>query len=298
MYALKHAHQVRDKTGAEVFEFYMDMRAFGKAYEEFYQRVQEEGIVMVRGRGAEVEVLPSGKLRVKGEDANLGKVVVVEVDMVILNTAIEPVHDADKVSALFGLGRTADGFFAERHPKLAPVQTNTEGIFLAGTCQGPRDVPDTVAHAGAAAVEALRLLVRGEVVISPIVAQVNRDKCVGCGDCLLVCPYTAITRVEDKAQVNPALCQGAGPAPRPAHPRRSLPCTLLTKSSSPRWTGCWPCWCERTIAMSEPFEPRIVAFLCNWCSYAAADSAGVARMKSPANIMPVRVMCSGRVSPK
>jgi heterodisulfide reductase subunit A len=210
MYALKHAHQVHDKTGAEVFEFYMDMRTFGKGYEEFYQRVQEEGIVMVRGRGAEVEVLPDGKLRVKGEDANLGRVVTVEVDMVILNTAIEPVHDASKISALFGLGRTPDGFFAERHPKLAPVQTNTEGVFLAGNCQGPRDVPDTVAHAGAAAVEALRLLVRGEVIISPIVAQVNPDKCVGCGDCLLVCPYTAITRVEGKAQVNPALCQGCG----------------------------------------------------------------------------------------
>ncbi len=210
MYALKHAHQVRDKTGAEVYEFYMDMRAFGKAYEEFYERVQEEGVVMVRGRGAEVEVLPGGKLRVKGEDANLGRVVAVDVDMVILNTAVEPVHDASKIATLFGLGRTTDGFFAERHPKLAPVQTNTEGIFLAGNCQGPRDVPDTVAHAGAAAVEALRLLVRGEVTISPVVAQVNRDKCVGCGDCLLVCPYTAITRVEGKAQVNPALCQGCG----------------------------------------------------------------------------------------
>jgi heterodisulfide reductase subunit A len=210
MYALKHAHLVRDKTGAEVYEFYMDMRAFGKGYEEFYERIQEEGVTMVRGRGAEVQVLPNGKLQVKGEDANLGRLVTVEVDMVVLNTAIEAAHDADRVSALFGLGRTADGFFSEKHPKLAPAQTNTDGIYLAGVCQAPRDVPDTVAHANAAAAEAMALLNKGVVEISPTVAVVDRDKCVGCGDCLLVCPYTAITRVEAKASINPALCKGCG----------------------------------------------------------------------------------------
>ena len=132
MYSLKHAHLVRDKTGAEVYEFYMDMRAFGKGYEEFYERVQEEGVTMVRGRGAEVEVLPDGKLRVKGEDANLGTLVTADVDMVVLSTAIEAPPDASKVGALFGLSRTPDGFFAEAHPKLRPVETNTDGVFLAG----------------------------------------------------------------------------------------------------------------------------------------------------------------------
>nr|HID14229.1 CoB--CoM heterodisulfide reductase iron-sulfur subunit A family protein [Anaerolineae bacterium] len=150
MYSLKQAHIVRERTGAEVYEFYMDMRAFGKAYEEFYERVQEEGVTFVRGRGAEVEVLPNGRLRVKGEDADLGKLVAADVDIVILATAIEPHPDADRVAALFGLGRTEDGFFAEAHPKLRPVETSTAGVFLAGACQGPRDVPDTVAHAGAA----------------------------------------------------------------------------------------------------------------------------------------------------
>ncbi len=210
MYSLKHAHLVRDKTGAEVYEFYMDMRAFGKGYEEFYERVQEEGVTMVRGRGAVVDVLPNGKLRVKGEDADLGKLLAVDVDMVVLSTAIEAPHDADKISALFGLGRTADGWFAEAHPKLRPVETNTDGVFLAGCAQGPKDVPDTVAHAGAASAAVLGLLDRGEVVIAPTVAEVNRDDCVGCGDCLLVCPYTAITRVEGKAQINAALCKGCG----------------------------------------------------------------------------------------
>jgi heterodisulfide reductase subunit A len=211
MYSLKHAHQVRDKTGAEVYDFYMDMRAFGKAYEEFYEHVQEEGVTFVRGRGAEVEVLPDGKLRVKGEDADLGRVVAVDVDMVILASAIEAQPEADKVAGLFGLGRTPDGWFAEAHPKLRPVETSTAGVFLAGCCQGPRDIPDTVAHAGAAALEAVRLLNQGVVTVSPVVAEVVEESCVGCGECILACPYSAIDfNSRAKAEVNAALCQGCG----------------------------------------------------------------------------------------
>ncbi len=211
MYSLKQAHQVREKTGAEVYDFYMDMRAFGKAYEEFYVRVQEEGITFIRGRGAEVEVLSDGKLRVKGEDADLGRLVAADVDLVILATAIESQPDSDRVAALFGLSRTPDGFFAEAHPKLRPVETSTAGVFLAGCAQGPRDVPDTVTHAGAAALEVVSLFNRGEVTISPTVAVVEAVKCVGCGDCILSCPYSAIARNGDgKAEVNAALCKGCG----------------------------------------------------------------------------------------
>jgi heterodisulfide reductase subunit A len=211
MYSLKHAHQIREKTGAEVYEFYMDMRAFGKAYEEFFERVQEEGITFVRGKGAEVEVLSDGQLRVKGEDANLGRLVAADVDMVILASAVEPQPDAGRVASIFGLGRTPDGWFAEAHPKLRPVETSTAGVFLAGTCQGPRDVPDTVAHAGAASLEVVRLFNQGEVTISPTVAVVDAGECVGCGECILACPYSAIARNgEGKAEVNAALCHGCG----------------------------------------------------------------------------------------
>jgi len=210
MYSLKHAHLVRDKTGAEVYEFYMDMRSFGKAYEEFYERVQEENVTFVRGRGAEVEVLPDGKLRVTGEDADLGRKVHADVDMVVLSSAIEAPHDAGRVASLFGLSRSEDGFFAEAHPKMRPVETNTDGVFLSGVAQGPKDVPDTVAHAGAAASMVLALLDKGEVTISPTTARVVTERCVGCGDCILVCPYTAISRIEGKAEVNSALCKGCG----------------------------------------------------------------------------------------
>ncbi len=211
MYSLKHAHQIRDKTGAEVYDFYMDMRTSSKAYEEFYQRVQEEGVTFVHGRGAEVTVLEDGKLHVKGEDLGLGSLVAADVDMVILASAIEPRAETGVVANLFGLGRTADGWFAEAHPKLRPVETSTAGVFLAGSCQGPRDIPDTVAHAGDAAQEAIQLLNKGQVTISPIVAEVIEDKCVGCGECILACPYAAVKfNGNDKAEVNAALCHGCG----------------------------------------------------------------------------------------
>jgi heterodisulfide reductase subunit A len=131
--------------------------------------------------------------------------------MVVLATAIEPPPDADRIAFTFGLGRTPDGWFAEAHPKLRPVETATAGVFLAGCAQGPRDVPDTVAHAGAAALEAVRLFNQGEVTISPTIAVVDAERCVGCGECIVSCPYTAIARdVNGKAEVNAALCHGCG----------------------------------------------------------------------------------------
>jgi heterodisulfide reductase subunit A len=212
MYSLKQAHQIKEKLGGEVYSIYMDMRTFGKDYEEFYRRNRDEGIQFIQGRPSQITVdQVTGELFVEVEDILLGRVVELAVDMVILATAIEPPAEADRMASLFGLGRTPDGWFAEAHPKLRPVETATAGVYLAGCAQGPRDVPDTVAHAGAAAAEAVGLFNRGEVTISPTVAVVNAEKCVGCGECIPVCPYTAIWRNNDqKAEINPALCQGCG----------------------------------------------------------------------------------------
>jgi heterodisulfide reductase subunit A len=214
MYALKQAHLVRDKTDAQVFEFYMDMRAFGKGYEEFYERIQEEGVTMVRGRGTEVAVEKDGRLTVKAEDTNLGRPVSATVDMVILGAGIVPQPDAAQVAQTFGISRSPDGFFMEAHPKLRPFHTNTDGVFLAGACQAPRDIPDTVAHANAAAAEALALMSAGEVTIAPTTAVVNEDLCSGCKTCLDLCPYQAITFISRNgtgvAEVNEALCKGCG----------------------------------------------------------------------------------------
>ena len=215
MYSLKLAHLIKDHSGAQIYNFYIDMRTPGKGYEEFYNKLLEEGVHFIRGRVAEVTdwaIKPEeeGKLILRVEDTMIGQVRRVPVDMVVLSTGLEAQPDAAKVSALFGLSRSADGFFAEAHPKLRPVETNTDGVFLAGCAQGPRDVPDAVAHAGAAASMAIAMLNKGEVTIAPTTAKVIREKCVGCGDCLLVCPYTAISRVDGKAEVNAALCKGCG----------------------------------------------------------------------------------------
>jgi heterodisulfide reductase subunit A len=212
MYGTKQAHLALEKTGGQVYQFYIDMRTPGKGYEEFYKRMQHEGIHYVRGKVAEVMSDPngSGKLLVRGEDTLLGRYVEIPADLVVLLTAAVPAKGARELGKLFGVSVDKDGFYAEAHPKLRPVDTTTAGVFLAGCCQSPKDIPDTVAQASAAASKAIGLLARGEIDIDPTVAEVDREKCSGCGECLLACPYNAIERVEGKAQVNVALCKGCG----------------------------------------------------------------------------------------
>ncbi len=209
MYALKQAHMARDKTGGNVYQFYIDIRSAGKAYEEFYHRIQDEGIHMIRGKVGEVEPM-DGRLIVRAEDTMLGRVMEVPVDLVILMNGWTPAEGTKEVAQMFHVSRSPDGFFLEAHPKLRPVETNTGGIFLAGACQSPKDIPDTVAQASGAAVQAVKLLAKGVVDIEPTVAHVLTERCTGCGECTHVCPYLAITLVEGKAEVNPALCTGCG----------------------------------------------------------------------------------------
>jgi heterodisulfide reductase subunit A len=214
MYSMKLAHLIREKTHAEVYEFYFDITAFGKGYAEFYERVQEEGIVFVRGKGAEVESSADGHLVVRAEETLLGEIVEIPVDMVVLATAMVPTADAEQVAQLFHVTRSEDGFFLEAHPKLRPVETAMDGIFLAGACQAPKDIPDTVAQASAAAVQAVALLNRGQVEIEPMTAEVLPMRCVACGLCVEVCPAGAADLVEVRgqklAEINPALCKGCG----------------------------------------------------------------------------------------
>ena len=209
MYSLKLAHLIQEKTEARVYEFYIDMRAFGKGYEEFYERIQREGVIFIRGKGAEV-TREDGRLVVLADDTALGRSVRVPVDMVILSVGLEPRRDAAEVGRLFNVSRTADGFFLEAHPKLRPVDTNVDGVFLAGACQGPKDIPDTVAQGAAAAMRAVALMDKGWVEIEPSVAEVNTALCSGCGDCIAICPSQAIEQADGHADVNATLCKGCG----------------------------------------------------------------------------------------
>ena len=217
MYALKFAHLVRDRTRAEVYNFYIDMRAFGKGYEEFYARVLDEGMNVIRGKVAEVvrsswSQREGGALLVRCEDTLIGRFREIPVDMVILCNAIEPQGDIETVRRLFGLSRSPDGFFLERHPKLDPVATSTDGVFVAGCAQGPKDIPDTVAQASAAAARMLGGIAKGSVEIDPIRAEVDEQLCGGCRMCNSICPYHAIEFIEDQrvSRVNAAVCKGCG----------------------------------------------------------------------------------------
>ncbi|HEY40711.1 MAG TPA: CoB--CoM heterodisulfide reductase iron-sulfur subunit A family protein [Dehalococcoidia bacterium] len=168
MYGLKHAHLIKEKTGADVYQMYIDMRCFGKGYEEFYKRISEEDVHFIRGKVAQVTDIAitdeeKDRLVVVCEDTLLGTLIRVPVDMVVLSIAMEPRTDADQIAKIFGLKQDKDGFFEEEHYKLDPMSTGTEGIFLAGCCQGPKDIPDTVAQAIGAAAKALALVARGEI---------------------------------------------------------------------------------------------------------------------------------------
>jgi heterodisulfide reductase subunit A len=218
MYSLKFAHLIHERLpDAMVYNCYIDMRTPGKGYEEFYDRLLKEGTNFIRGKVAEITDsarIPEeeGKLIVQVEDTLIGRQRRVPVDMVILSPAMEAQPDSKEVSQLFKMGCDFEGFFIERHPKLDPIATMTEGIFIAGACQGPKDVPMTVSQGAAAASRVASLISRGTVMMEPIRASIDAEACSGCKICNNMCPYNAIEFVEEEgySEVITALCQGCG----------------------------------------------------------------------------------------
>jgi heterodisulfide reductase subunit A len=226
MSALKFGHLAMEKTPAKVTSFYLDMRTAFKDYDEFYQRLLDEGMSFVRGKVAEVTDaarLPGeeGMLIVQVEDTLVGKQRRVPVDMVVLMCALEPQQDAKEMGLKCGISCSMAGWFTERHPKLDPVATMTDGIFVAGACQGPKDIPASVAQGAAAAARVQGMISRGKVLIEPIVATIHEENCSGCRICNNLCPFNAIEYVADKevSCVTPELCKGCGTcvAACPAH---------------------------------------------------------------------------------
>jgi heterodisulfide reductase subunit A len=223
MYTAKHATLVREKIkDSNVYVFYMDVRTPGKGYDEFYTRTTDQyGAKYIRGRVSKIYE-KGEKLIVKGEDTLLGRPVEIEADMVVLATAMVAQPDAAKLAQMVGFSYDQNNFYTEAHPKLAPVETHTAGVFLAGACQGPKDIPESVAQASAAAAKACGLLSKDEMPTEPIISCVNEAICAGCGMCVPVCPYKALDmkviqeRVHGKtisrkvATVNSGLCQGCG----------------------------------------------------------------------------------------
>ncbi len=215
MYMLKQAMLLKEKyPDLDIYIFFIDVRTPGKDFDEYYMRCRELGIKIIKGKVGGVQRLPDERLLVRGYDADIGKPVEVIADLVVLATAIEPSDGTIELARKLGINIGAEGFFKERHTKLYPVDTMTEGIFICGCAQGPKDIPDSVAQAKAAASSAMSLLAPGKMKVEAMVSEVNKDKCSGCGICVPLCPYGAITTVdyngEKRADINPALCKGCG----------------------------------------------------------------------------------------
>ncbi len=293
MYTLKHAVQLKEKykEDIEVYVFYMDMRSNFKGFEEFYQRARELGANFVRGRVSRVFEVPETKnLIIHVEDTALGQPIEVEAEMVVLATAAIPKKGTDEMARILNVTRGADGFFMESHPKLKPIDAPTAGIFFAGACQAPKDIPYCVSQGSGAASRAATVLSKPTWKIEPIIAVVDPDKCrnvkTKCGICAQKCPYGAIKAEEGKpAQVTIAMCHGCGTCVA------ECPADAITQMHF----ADVQIFAQIRAALETNSEDKILGFLCNWCSYAGADLAGTSRFEYPPTIRPIRVMCSGRV---
>ena len=275
----------------KIYVFYVDIRAFGKGFEDLYKRARKEGIVFIRGLPAEIsEDRKTHNLWLMGENTLLKELYKVNVGMAILSVGIEPRRDSDVTQRLLVLSKTNDGFFMEAHPKLRPVDTPTGGVFLAGCAEGPKDIKDSVTQASAAAARAGILMAKGKVTVEAITPRVLEEKCKACGLCTKVCPYNAIVLNKElkRAEVIEAACAGCGTCGAEC-PFGALYMRHFTDEQI---------MAQVDALTEQDADKKIIAFCCNWCAYAGADFAGVSRMQYPTNVRIIRTMCSGRVSPK
>ena len=275
----------------EIYVFYVDIRAYGKGFEDLYKRARKEGVVFIRGLPAEIrEDKRTHNLWLIGENTLKSELYRTNADMVILSIGLEARKDSETIQRLLTLSRNQDGFFLEAHPKLRPVDAATGGIFFAGCAESPKDIKDSVTQASAAAARAGILMAKGKVTVEAITPISYPEKCKACGLCVKVCPYNALTLDKEKklVAVIEAACGGCGTC--------AAECTFGALTQS-HFTD------EQIIAQIDAItehdaNKKTVAFCCNWCSYAGADFAGVSRMQYPAHARIIRTMCSGRVSIK
>jgi len=275
----------------DVKVFYMDIRAFGKGFEDLYRQSKQRGTKYIRGIPGEIEELDSGNLLLHVEDTLSGELQQHEVDMVVLAVGTVPRRDNKLVKQLLTLSTTSDGFFMEAHPKLQPVDAPTRGVFFAGCAEFPKDVKESVTQAGAAAARANILMAKGMVKNQAINAWVDEEACSACGLCGDVCPYHAIEvdkAAKIKARVIEASCSGCGTC--------AAECPI--QAIHMRHFEDQAVYAQIDAILAENPQDKIVAFACNWCSYAGGDGAGTARLQYPPNVRLVRTMCSGRVDQK
>ncbi|MEM2940173.1 MAG: hydrogenase iron-sulfur subunit [Thermoproteota archaeon] len=292
MITLKQALLVKkNNPEVDVTVFYIDIRAGGNEYETIFRMAREAGIRFIRGRPSSVEE-DRGMLTVSAEDTLSGEKVEEHFDIVVLAVGMQPSQGSDKIGEILRVPRDQYGFFMEAHIKLKPVETVVNGIFLAGSCAGPTDIPMTVARGHAAASKTLMLFSRDFIELEPITSYVDPMRCKGCLACTKMCPYQALKPVELEGrkviQVTQSMCAGCGTCTAGC-PFNALNQHHFTDEQI---------YAQIDAALEENPKDKIISFNCNWCSYAGADMAGVSRFEYPSSVRIIRVMCSGRVSEK
>lgn len=276
----------------EIKVFYIDIRAFGKGFEDLFRRSKAMGVRYIRGLpGLIKEDKENGDLLLTVENTATNKLETHTAEMVVLATGVHPPEEMNVIQSMLSLQKSSEGFYLEAHPKLQPVDSATRGIFYAGCAEGPKDIKESVTQASAAAARAMRLMSSGKLTVEAITAEVNAMECNSCGICAKVCPYNAI-EVDKKAKipahVTTAACSGCGTCAAEC-PQNAIMMHHFTDAQIEAQID--------TLLAENPKE-QILTFACNWCSYAGADFAGVSRMQYPANARLIRTMCSGRVTDK
>ncbi|NHJ14284.1 MAG: hydrogenase iron-sulfur subunit [Candidatus Thorarchaeota archaeon] len=288
--AVKQSVQVKGLyPDSEIYVFYTDLRTVGKGHEELYIRAAEEyGVKFIRGAVGDVVFDPvKGTTSVRAEDTLLRRPLDLDIDLVVLMVGMDPAPSNKQLSKLLRIPLDENGFFLEQHPKLNLSGTASKGVFLAGVSQAPKDISDTVAHAGLAASKVKTLLTSSTVVIDLSVPVIDHDVCMGCLQCQQVCTPSAIRSINgEKPIINQAACRGCG-ACVAACPTGALDLPSLTTEQLLKAT--------KSAVRFSGSRPAIVGYLCRWCAYAAADRAGMIRLTYPANIVPIQVPCTGRL---
>ncbi|MBD3187981.1 hydrogenase iron-sulfur subunit, partial [Candidatus Bathyarchaeota archaeon] len=290
-FSVKQAVQLKERVpSANIKVFYTDLRATGKGCEEFLARSESEfEIDYIRGKIARISPRDDGNgLILEGEDTLRQELFEYNADLVVLAAAMNPPADTKEMAKILNISTGADGFFLEDHLKMRPSQSSVQGIFLAGSSQGPKDIPESIAHAESAASKAIAMMAKGYIQLDPRKVQYDAEKCIQCKLCTSICNFGALDFKDGKVEVFMPNCTGCG-ACQAMCPTGALYIPGFTKNEILTQI--------ESATEEKKISPLIIAFLCNWCSYAGADLAGTSKMQYPPNARVIHVMCTAMIDP-